>query len=80
METKTDVKHILVSLEKGSATMAGLDARVDTLEKAEATRAENKAENKTLKDRRMTIISLLIGAAGVIVAAWAIVSGGKTPP
>jgi len=77
IETQTDVKHILKSMEDGSATMKDLDKRIDTLETAESTRAENQMQVKSAKDNRVTIVSLLIGASGVIVAAWAILWPSK---
>jgi hypothetical protein len=79
IETRTDVKYILKSLKKGTETMDDLDTRVDTLETAEASRAENKNQVKTAKDNRVTIVSLVIGAAGVLVATWAVFWQNKGP-
>lgn len=79
VETQTDVKHILKSLDKGSKTMEELDTRVDVLETAESTRQKaeetqqkTKNERRSIFDSRTTVISLIIAAASVGVAIMAI--------
>ena len=77
IRTDENVQHILESLAKGSETMAEHDERISVLETAEATRkevAKSKKETRTsIFNSRTTVISIIIGAAGVVVAAIAII-------
>ncbi len=76
IRTDENVQHIIESLAKGSETMAEHDERIGALETAEATRkevAKSKKESRTsIFNNRATVISLMIGAAGVAVAVVAI--------
>jgi hypothetical protein len=67
IETRTDVKHILEALKKGSETMEKQETRIDALESAEDQRKGYEAAITKIATTRATVVSVIIGVATLIL-------------
>lgn len=68
IETRNDVRHIREALDDGSDKMKDHERRIDALESAEDQRKGFDKHVRAIATARATIVSILISAAGLVIA------------